>query len=1201
MIGSQRSGVFVSYARKDGEAFAATLRERLRDKAPDIEVKQDRNLLEGGVGWWKQLTEAIDSVEFLVLVMTPSSMQSEMVRKEWHYARQQGVCVYPVKGAPDSELQFSHLPRWMSKAHFFDLDKEWDSFVAHIRKGCDAPRVPFVAPDLPENFVQREEEFRQLKNLLLSADRKEPAAITTALSGAGGFGKTTLAAALCHDEDIIQNFDDGILWVTLGQNPNVMSALVTAYAALTGERPGFASEDDVAFQLGQKLEDRTCLFVIDDVWDESHLRPFLRGGKASARLFTTRNSEIASAKAQPVNVDEMSSAESQALIAKGVPGLTLANARDLSRRLGEWPIALEIAAAMMRQRIEQGDSAERAAHRLAQILEKKGARGLQRGTGGHRTVDSVLEGSLELLSGEDRAHLIELSIFPEDISIPLIAAASLWGLDELDAEDTAQRFARLYLLKLDLAKGTMRLHDVMREWLASVTSNAPEIHSRLVDSWPDWTRLPHPYAWRWLPWHLAKAARKEEIEKLLWDPAWLKPKLVATDVNALIADFEYLKGSPEAELIQEALGLSSHVLAKDSAQFPSQMSGRLLPLSNQPGIQQFIDSLAKAADHPWLRPLWPTLDPPGTALLRTLAGHSDLVNSVAVTADGRLAVSASEDNTLKVWDLESGRELRTLQGHSNGVTSVAVTADGRFVVSASGDNTIKVWDLESGRELRTLQGHSNGVTSVAIAADGRRAVSAAWDRTLKVWDLESGRELRTLQGHSGGVNGVAIAPDGRWAVSASRDWTLKVWDLESGRELRTLKGHSGWVHGVTITPDGRNAVSASRDKTLKVWDLESGRELRTLEGHSNGVNSVAMDPDGRRAVSVAWDRTLKVWDLENGRELRSLEGHSGGVNGVAIAPDGRRAVSASRDRTLKVWDLEGSRGPRSLKGHSGWVHGVAVTPDGLRAISTSRDKTLKVWDLESGRELRTLEGHSGSVNSVAIAPDGLRAVSAAWDKTLKVWDLESGRELRTLEGHLEEVTSVAIARDGRRAVSASNDGTLKVWDLESGRQLRTLEGHSDGVTSVAITPDGWRVVSASEDRTLKVWDLESGRELGTLKGHSDRVRGVTIASDSRRAVSASSDCTLKVWDLESGRQLRTLASHSGAVTSLTITPDWRYAVSGSWDKTLKVWDLDSGEKVATFTCEAGVTCCALAGDHRIVAGDYGGRIHFLALEFPQPG
>ena len=114
---------------------------------------------------------------------------------------------------------------------------------------------------------------------------------------------------------------------------------------------------------------------------------------------------------------------------------------------------------------------------------------------------------------------------------------------------------------------------------------------------------------------------------------------------------------------------------------------------------------------------------------------------MAVTPDGRRAVSASEDKTLKVWDLESGRELRTLEGHSAWVDGVAVTPDGRRAVSASYDKTLKVWDLESGRELRTLEGHSAGVTGVAVTPDGRRAVSASYDNTLKVWDLESGAVL----------------------------------------------------------------------------------------------------------------------------------------------------------------------------------------------------------------------------------------------------------------------------------------------------------------------------------------------------------------------------------------------------------------------------------------------------------------------------
>jgi hypothetical protein len=159
-------------------------------------------------------------------------------------------------------------------------------------------------------------------------------------------------------------------------------------------------------------------------------------------------------------------------------------------------------------------------------------------------------------------------------------------------------------------------------------------------------------------------------------------------------------GYPEREaleLIHGAVRLSVHVIERDASQFAPQVIGRLLPHCDSPAIQRFTEKLAAGAPRPWLRPLHPALHPPGTGLLRTLVGHSGYVTGVAVTPDGRWAVSASSDQTLKLWDLETGRELRTLEGHSGLVTGVAVMADGRRAVSASWDKTLKVWDLETGR------------------------------------------------------------------------------------------------------------------------------------------------------------------------------------------------------------------------------------------------------------------------------------------------------------------------------------------------------------------------------------------------------------------------------------------------------------------------------------------------------------------------
>jgi hypothetical protein len=179
------------------------------------------------------------------------------------------------------------------------------------------------------------------------------------------------------------------------------------------------------------------------------------------------------------------------------------------------------------------------------------------------------------------------------------------------------------------------------------------------------------------------------------------------------------------ELIHGAVRLSSHVLARDASQFVSQLAARLLSYEDQPAIRRFTSSLAQAARKPWLRALQPTLHPPGTALVRTLEGHAAHVHGVAMSADGCRAVSASGDNTLKVWDLETGRELRSLEGHTHLISGVAVSPDGRRAVSASDDKTLKMWDLETGRELRTLEGHSMSVNGVAMSPDGRRAVSAS--------------------------------------------------------------------------------------------------------------------------------------------------------------------------------------------------------------------------------------------------------------------------------------------------------------------------------------------------------------------------------------------------------------------------------------------------------------------------------------------
>ncbi|HEY9833053.1 MAG TPA: WD40 repeat domain-containing protein, partial [Stenomitos sp.] len=314
-----------------------------------------------------------------------------------------------------------------------------------------------------------------------------------------------------------------------------------------------------------------------------------------------------------------------------------------------------------------------------------------------------------------------------------------------------------------------------------------------------------------LPQQQVKTGNLGKYYQTLTDFDFLAAKLQhsAWGVQALIDDYELVCDSevlthreykPERvkvlKLVQGNLGLSAHVLAKDKTQLAGQLLGRMQGFDVLE-IQQLL-SQARQSKTTWLRPLTPSLTSPDGRLLRTLNSHSDSVRAVAVTADGKRAISGSDDFTLKIWNLETGEELFTLpsrryanNGHSSYVNAVAVTADGKRAISGSHDKTLKVWNLETREELFTLNGHRDLVRAVAVTADGKRAISGSYDNTLKVWNLETGKELFTLSsgrytnnGRSGRVNAVAVTADGKRAISGScsYDSNLKVWNLETGEE-----------------------------------------------------------------------------------------------------------------------------------------------------------------------------------------------------------------------------------------------------------------------------------------------------------------------------------------------------------------------------------------------------------------------------------
>jgi WD40 repeat protein/tRNA A-37 threonylcarbamoyl transferase component Bud32 len=580
---------------------------------------------------------------------------------------------------------------------------------------------------------------------------------------------------------------------------------------------------------------------------------------------------------------------------------------------------------------------------------------------------------------------------------------------------------------------------------------------------------------------------------------------------------------------------------------------------------------------------------------QTLLGHTGAVTGVAFSPDGKRIATGSWDQTAKVWDAATGRELLTLNGHTQEVYGVALSPDGKRIATGSEDQTAKVWDAATGRELLTLNGHTQEVNSVAFSPDGKRIVTGSGEvlderGEAKVWDAATGRELLALNGHTSQVRSATFSPDGKRIVVGTTDSTVKVWDADTGREVFALNGHTGSVTSAAWCPDGTRIVTSSWDDTVKVWDAGTGRELLTFTGHTGPVESASWSPDGTRIVTGGSDHTARVWDAGTGRELLALKGQTNDVQSAAWCPDGRRIVTGSRDHTARVWDADTGHELRTLKGHTRWVTSAAFDSAGRRIATGSRDHTARVWDAGTGRELVTLKGHTGDVTSVAFRSDGKRIVTGSYDNTAKVWEVPSakpeggagtGRELLTLKGHANWVLSAAWSPDGKWIVTGGFDHTAKVWDAGTGRELLTLNGHTSSVRSAAWSPDGKWIVTGGFDHTAKVWDAGTGRELLTLNGHTS----AAFSPDGRRIVTGGFDHTAKVWDADTGQERLVLRGHTSAVVSAAWCPDGTRIVTVSDDGTARVWDADTGQERLTLKGLYTSVAFSADGTRMVAAGD----------------
>jgi WD40 repeat protein len=597
--------------------------------------------------------------------------------------------------------------------------------------------------------------------------------------------------------------------------------------------------------------------------------------------------------------------------------------------------------------------------------------------------------------------------------------------------------------------------------------------------------------------------------------------------------------------------------------------------------------------------------------LSTLTGHTGFVRAVAISPDGRRALSGGDDHVLRLWDLLTARLVASLPGHTAAVRAIAFLPDGSQALSAGDDKVARLWDLAAGRELHAYKGDGAAINALAVIDQGRRFLTGDAAGKVLAWNVVDGTSSPVSDlGMS--VACLAVSPDGHRALCGDSNGHARLLNLANGQTLQTFGTGGLPFTSVAFTPGGKSVLTCGLENECRIWDISgnapgaAAAPGRSIKDPVSRFSYAVISPNGRALLTGNWLGQLESFNFDTGQVRRTFVGHAPGlVTQIAFSPDGRVAVSGSSDNSVKVWDLDGGAAHHSW-GYGAAVEGVGFSSDGRLAFTATGSGRMELWDIGTEQTLYTarlpetniftallcpdghhalaacitskgeniaalcdltgatptvrLEGHQGLILGLAVSPDGKTALASSYDNTVRVWDLAGGRELHSISPG-QRVSAAAFSADGRRALTVSLEG-MRLWDTADWHAIRSIgaaaTGLVDAFESAAFSPDGQWILAGTQAGTLKLFDPNTGRELRAFAAaHTGIVGAVAFSPDGRLAASGSDDHTVRLWDVATGGELRILSGHEGSIRELAFSPDGQSLLTGGLDRSLKLWNFGS--------------------------------------------
>lgn len=1013
--------------------------------------------------------------------------------------------------------------------------------------------------DLPEGFVKRDDKYKEVKEAILNCfNNKESSSVV--LAGFGGYGKTVLANWICRDQVIRNTFIDGIIKVEMGKekkdHDSIKMIVVNQIKKIAGTSFSWSGINNETQEFIRVIGDKKILIFIDDVWYANQIFPFVQGGKNCVRLITTRNDSILP-KTKPIKVSGLIDKQAFDLLTKDILISKEAKSdfliKSLCVKLGNWAQMLSISNRWLWDRFENnGRDISLAIKSFEILLNEKGlvAFDPEDVNDGKRnlTIRACIEASLDDLKKDDYDRFFELSVFPDGEYLPIDIIALLWkktsGMSFASCEELCNKLNHKSLFdSFSFKESQVKLHDNIIWYLryreSTSIDNIENLHNHIISELKDRYKNNKSdfYTWQRMIWHLKRVNRLDEINLLLTDYSWIKGKLFANGVYKLLAEYDSELINPHSKKVGNAIALSINAVLENPLELSYQLWGRLAYF-HENEIDELLVQAKIDLENEKIVTFFPSLTPPGLERIR-LIGHNGLVNSVKLfnVGDSYQIVTASKDQTARIWSAESGQLMSVLEGHDGDVTSAVYSFDGYQIATASEDCTARIWNTITG-EVTLLEGHYGAVNTAVFSCDDKMILTSSDDNTARIWNIKTGEVHKELIGHKSSVNSAVYSSDCKKILTASKDKTAKIWDAEKGIVQIELTGHKDIVNTATFSPDNTKIVTASDDHTAIIWDVDTGKIINRLIGHKDIVNSALFSHDGKMVVTASNDKTALIWNADSGESTGVRVEHEFSVKTAIFSVNDTYVVTSSSDKTSYILNILFESNYSILKGHEGVLTNAEISDNEKLVVTSSHDNTARVWNVGEYHEPdRLRQFHKSKVNCISISRDGNLMATSSIDKTVKIWNLKSGELCKTLIGHKASVNKAIFSPDASILISVSDDYTSIIWDMKSYQLLKELIGHESGVNSVVVSDNSMLIITISDDGVIIVWEKKSWKILYKINGYSHLINNVFLLQDDSVVMTVSNNGVTNSWGLFTGEPVIRYDNNDLWITNSVVSFD----------------------------------------------------------------